>query len=45
MGHPPKLEETVEKLNKKVWMFGGALIGISGVVHWAIDVYRAVRGH
>lgn len=45
IGRLPKIEEEVENLKKKYWVFGGVLIGVSGVVHWAIDIYRIIKGH
>jgi hypothetical protein len=45
VGRVPKLEETVENLQKRVWVFSGAVIGISGVVHWLVDFLHLVKGH
>lgn len=44
-GRVPRLEEKVDALQKKAWTFGGILVGVGGLFHWIIDIFRAVKAH
>ncbi len=44
-GAVPRLQEDVKDVEKKIWYFSGAALGIGGFMHWIIDTWRTVKGH
>lgn len=44
-GMVPRLQTDVKSVEKRVWYFSGAALGIGGFIHWFVDAYRAVKGH
>lgn len=39
-GRVPNLEKEVKSLNKKVWMFSGAVVGIGGILNYIVDFFN-----
>lgn len=44
-GMVPRLQADVKAIEKKIWWFSGAALGIGGLVHYVIDGFRAFKGH
>jgi hypothetical protein len=44
-GSVPRLQRDVKAIEKKMYLFSGAALGIGGLIHYIIDTVRAVKGH
>lgn len=44
-GMIPKLQARQDAVEKKIYWFSGAVVGVGGFLHWAIDAYRSLKGH
>lgn len=44
-GAVPRLQRRQDAVEKKIYWFSGAAIGIGGFFHYVIDTWRAIKGH
>lgn len=44
-GAVPRLQNDVKAVEKKIWYFSGAALGIGGLIHYAVDTYKTLKGH
>lgn len=44
-GAVPRLQEDVRTVEKKIWYFSGAALGVGGLIHYIVDAYQTLRGH
>lgn len=44
-GAVPRLEKRQTATEKKIYWFSGAAMGVGGLIHYAVDFFRAAKGH